>query len=245
MDFMKLVAHVRAAPGAAVIAALAALAALTVLAVPASAQTTQLDEGAFRLTVDGREVGMETFAIRQNGAGADAVITAQGRVVLQQNGGSEVVSSVQFAGAGLRPVAYDLELRGGDARRISGSVTGRRASARITAGSETFREYLVTEGAIVLDDGVAHHYYFVAQRAAAGAASVPIMIPRESRQAQATITTGPEESVTVAGSSVRARRLTVQVAGGDSRNVWVDGSGRVLRVEVPARNYVAVRTALP
>jgi hypothetical protein len=236
MEFMKLVHHVRAPM---------VLLAVAVLAMPAAAQTTQLDEGTFRLTVDGREVGVETFAIRQNGTGADAVITAQGRVVLQQNGGSEVVSSVQVAGAALRPVAYDLELRGGDARRISGSVTGRRASARITAGSETFREYLVTEGAIVLDDGVAHHYYFIAQRATAGATSVPVMIPRESRQAQATIAAGPEESVSVAGGTVRARRLTVQVAGGASSSVWVDGSGRVLRVEVPSRNYVAVRTALP
>jgi hypothetical protein len=173
------------------------------------------------------------------------VIVAQGRVVLEQNGGSEVVSNVQVAGAGLRPVAYDLELRGGDARRIHGSVTGRRASARITAGSETFREYLVTDGAVVLDDGVAHHYYFVAQRAAAGAAAVPIMIPRESRQAQATIAVGGEESVSAGGTTVRARRITVQPAGGDVRTVWIDGQGRVLRVEVPSLNYAAVRTTLP
>jgi hypothetical protein len=216
-----------------------------VVAVPAAAQTVRLDEGTFRLLVGGREVGMETFSIRQNGTGADAVIIAQGRVVLEQNGGSEIVANVQLAGAGLRPVAYDLELRGGDARRIAGSVTGRRASARITAGAETFREYLVTDGAVVLDDGVAHHYYFVAQRAAAGATAVPIMVPRESRQAQATIVAGGEESVSAGGTTVRARRLTVQPAGGDVRHVWVDAAGRVLRVEVPARDYVAVRTTLP
>jgi hypothetical protein len=226
------------------ILAAATLAALMV-ALPVQAQTVRLDEGTFRVLVAGREVGMETFSIRQNGAGADAVIIAQGRVVLEQNGGSELVANVQLTGAGLRPVAYDLELRGGDARRIHGSVTGRRASARITAGSETFREYLVTDGAVVLDDGVAHHYYFVAQRVAAGATSVPIMIPRESRQVQATITAGGQESISAGGSTVQARRLTVQPEGSDVRTVWVDGSGRVLRVEVPARNYVAVRTTLP
>jgi hypothetical protein len=29
------------------------------------------------------------------------------------------------------------------------------------------------------------------------------------------------------------------------RSVWVDAAGRVLRVEVPAREFVAVRTTLP
>jgi hypothetical protein len=228
-----------AAWGAALTAALLAGAA------PISAQTTRVDEGTFRLLVGGREVGMETFSIRQNGEGADAVIIAQGRVVLDQNGGTEVIANVQLAGAGLRPVAYDLELRGGDARRIHGSVTGRRASARITAGAETFREYLVTDGAVVLDDGVAHHYYFVAQRALAGASTVPIMVPRESRQAQAAISLGGSESVSAGGSTVQARRLTVLPAGGDTRHIWIDGQGRVLRVEIPARNYAAVRTTLP
>jgi hypothetical protein len=221
----------------------ALLAAVTAL--PAAAQTVRIDEGTYRILLGGREVGSETFAIRQNGVGADAVIIAQGRVVLEQNGPSEVVANVQFAGAGLRPVAYDLELRGADARRIHGSVTGRRASARIAAGSETFREYLVTDGAVVLDDGVTHHYYFLGRRALAGATSVPILVPRESRQIQAALTLGGEESVSVAGTATRARRLTVQPEGGDARHVWLDGEGRVLRVEVPARGLVAVRTALP
>jgi hypothetical protein len=108
------------------VAGLVAMAA----ALPASAQTVQLDEGTFRLLVGGREVGVETFSIRQNGEGADAVIIAQGRVVLNGTAGSEVIANVQVSGARLRPVAYDLELRGGDVRRIRGSVTGSRAAAR-------------------------------------------------------------------------------------------------------------------
>jgi hypothetical protein len=220
--------------------------AVAMAAVPAAGQTIQLDEGTFRILVAGREVGVETFSIRQNGEGADAVIIAQGRVVLDGAAGSEVIASVQVAGARLRPVAYDLELRGGDARRIRGSVTGSRAAARtVSPAGETMREYLVTEGAVILDDGVAHHYYFLAQRAAAGAATTPIMVPRESRQMQATISLGGEESVSAGGTTTRGRRMTVQPAGGDVRHVWIDGRGRVLRVEIPARNYTAVRTTLP
>lgn len=222
--------------------------ALAVLPVtPAAAQTVQLDEGTFRILVSGREVGMETFSIRQNGTGADAVIIAQGRVVLDGAGGSdEVLANVQLSGAGLRPVAYDVELRGGDARRINAQVTGSRASARtVSEAGEKMREYLVSDGAVLLDDGVAHHYYFIAQRVNAGATTTPIVIPRESRQVQATIAAAGREQVESGGRRVSANRIVITPAGGDPRTVWVDGQGRVLRVEIPARNYVAVRTALP
>jgi len=215
----------------------------TLAGVPLAAQTVKLDDGAFRILVDGREVGTETFTIRQNGTGADRVVIAQGRVLLD---GNEIVANVQMSGAGLRPVAYDVELKGGDARRINGSVTGSRASARMmSSAGESMKEYLVTDGAVLLDDGVAHHYYFIAQRFAAGASRTPILVPRESRQIQVSIAAAGEESVSTAGTSVRARKLIVDAGAAGVRNVWIDANGRVLRVEIPSRNYVAIRTALP
>lgn len=223
--------------------ALFGLAAFAALGAPAAAQTVQLDEGSFRILVNGREVGTETFSLRQNGTGADAVVIAQGRVVLDAN---ETTANVQLAGSGLRLVAYDVELSGEDARRIRASVSGSRASARtVSSAGETMKEYLVSDGAVLLDDGVAHHYYMIAKRAEAGASSTPILIPRESRQVQATISVAGNESVSAGGSTVTAKKIVVQPRGGDARSVWVDGQNRVLRVEIPARNYVAVRTALP
>jgi len=223
--------------------ALFGLAAFAALGAPAAAQTVQLDEGSFRILVNGREVGTETFSLRQNGTGADAVVIAQGRVVLDAN---ETTANVQLSGSGLRLVAYDVELSGEDARRIRASVSGSRASARtVSSAGETMKEYLVSDGAVLLDDGVAHHYYMIAKRAEAGASSTPILIPRESRQVQATISVAGNESVSAGGSTVTAKKIVVQPRGGDVRSVWVDGQNRVLRVEIPARNYVAVRTALP
>jgi hypothetical protein len=214
------------------------------LAAPATAQTVTVDEGTFRVLVGGREVGMETFSIRQNGAGADAVVIAQGRVALPE--AAEVVANVQFGGTVLRPVAYDVELRGSDARRIRAAIAGSRASARtVSSGGETMKEYLVSDGAVLLDEGVAHHYYFLARRAAGGATRVPVIIPRENRQVQATVSAAGEESVAIGGGSARGRKLTVTLTGGDTRSVWVDAEGRVLKVEVPAKGYVAIRTALP
>lgn len=210
------------------------------------AQTATLDEGAFRLLVDGREVGTETFSIRQSGEGDRAVVIAQGRVVLADGGGEQVVSSLQLSGTPLRPAAYDLQVQGGDAERIAGRVVGGRFSARIVRPSgEQMREYLVSDGAVIADEGVAHHYYFLAQRVNGKDARVPLVIPRSSRQVWADVSVTDGQSVQIGGSSVAARRLDVQPQGGHAAQVWVDAQNRVLRVAIPSSRFVAERTAAP
>lgn len=228
---------------------IAAVAAVLTAAVPqgARAQGAVIDEGTFRLTVGGQEVGTESFSIRQSGTAADAVITARGRVVLDsQRGAQEIAATLQVAGAALRPASYEMALEGADAQRVAGRVVGGRFTARIVSASgEHGREYLVSEGAVILDEGVAHHYYFLARRVEGASGRVPIVIPRESRQVWAEVTVGGSETVTVGGRSVQARRLTVAPQGGSPRHFWVDGENRVLRLEIPEQNFVAVRTAAP
>jgi hypothetical protein len=223
--------------------------ALLAVALPsaASAQTSTLDEGTFRLLVGGREVGTETFTIRQSGSGERAVVIAQGRVVLDGAAGAEqVTSSLQLSGATLQPAAYDLQVEGGSTERIAGRVVGGRFSARIVRpAGEQMREYLVSDGAVIADEGVAHQYYFLAQRVGTEGGRVPLVIPRTSRQVWAQVTVHGNESVEIGGRTVQARRLEVAPQGGAAAQVWVDSSGRVLRVSIPSSDYVAERTALP
>lgn len=210
------------------------------------AQTSTLDEGAFRLMVDGREIGTETFSIRQSGSGDRAVVIAQGRVVLADGGGEQVVSSLQLSGTPLRPAAYDLQVQGGDAERIAGRVVGGRFSARIVRPSgEQMREYLVSDGAVIADEGVAHHYYFLAERVGAEGGRVPLVIPRSSRQVWAEVSVTGGQNVQIGGRSVPARRLDVQPQNGAAAQVWVDAQNRVLRVAIPSSNFVAERSAAP
>lgn len=210
------------------------------------AQTATLDEGSFRLLVDGREVGTETFSIRKSGEGDRAVVIAQGRVVLAADGGEQVVSSLQLSGSALRPAAYDLQVQGGDAERIAGRVVGGRFSARIVRPSgEQMREYLVSDGAVIADEGVAHHYFFLAQRVGMEGGRVPLVIPRSSRQVWANVSVTDGQSVQIGGRSLPARRLDVQPQGGAAAQVWVDSQNRVLRVAIPSSSFVAERTAAP
>lgn len=220
-------------------------AALCVLALAASSPLAAqaADAGTFRILLDGRETGTEEFTIRQTGSGATSQVVATGEVRLP--GGSVVLAS-RLSGRGLEaaPVDYRVDVRGDSPRRILGTVGSGRFSARVgTPSGEQFSEFLASNGAVILDEGLAHHYYFLAQRLRSG--QVPVIIPRENRQVMATVTDRGQERVTVGDATATLYHLVVHPAGGDERHVWVDALNRVIRVEVPARGYRAERTALP
>lgn len=218
--------------------------ALLAAAVPGAAQSGASDAGTFRVFVDGRPVGTEEFTIRQSGAGSAADITAAGRVSLQMPGGSlELTPRLQAKGLQADPVSYQVDVGGDSPRRIVGTIGGGRVSAKIVSASgEQLREYVASSGALVLDEGVAHHYYFLAQR---GAGRVPVIVPRENRQVLATVTAAGEERIEVGGAPVSAFHLVVRLAGGGEHHVWVDALNRVLKVSIPERAYMAVRSEVP
>ena len=213
---------------------------------PLAAQTVVLDEGSFRLRVGGQVVGTETFLIRQNGTGENAVVIATGKVVLDTaRAGQELRAELQMAGPALRIAAYQVNVTGNQREQIAGTVVGSRFSAKIISSEgEMMREYLSSDGAVVADEGVAHHYYFLAQRVGSESARVPVVIPRRSQQVMAQVSSRSGET-TIDGLSVPARHLVVTVTGGPERHVWVDARGRVLRLEIPSRNFVAERVAAP
>src|SRR4051812_592899 len=191
---------------------------------PVSAQTETLDEGTFKIQVAGSEVGSETFSIRQNGSGPDALIIAKGRVVLDASkGGTQTVATLQLAGPSLRPAAYEIEMHGADSRSMRATVRGSRVSARImSAAGENQREYLVSDGAVMLDEGIAHQYYFIARRSGTSSSSMPVVIPRESRQGSTTVSYKGSETVSVAGHNLETRHIVVQNAGGAAVDIWAD-----------------------
>lgn len=214
-----------------------------VLAEALAAQTVTLDEGTFRVLQRGQESGLETFSIRRNGAGESAVVIAVGRVTQP---GETLNSQLQTTGPGLRPSAYEAHIQAPDSMAIAARVIGGRFSARITSkAGEMMREYLASESAVVIDEGFAHQYWFLAQRVGSQGGRVPVIIPRLSRQITATVTSRGTEPVSIAGTRVNGRHFVVTMPNQPERSFWVDDEGRVLRVEIPAKNYAAVRAAVP
>lgn len=222
-------------------------AGLALAALPAAlpAQAAMADTGTFRVYVEGREVGTETFSIRQTGSGSGAEYTAAGRVQLRLPTGTlDLTPRLRATGLEAAPAQYQVDVGGSSPQRIVGTIGAGRVSAKIvTAAGEQLREYVASNGAVVLDDGVAHHYFFLAQRVRSG--RVPVIIPRESRQVVATVASRGEESTDVNGTATPLFHLVVTPAGGEERHVWVDALNRVVKVEIPARGYRAVRTSVP
>ncbi len=221
--------------------------ALTVAPSAAAPQAAVLDRGTFRLTLAGQDVGTETFTIRQDGAGPAAVTIAQATVALDTGRVSqELTSWLRISPAGGRVAEYRLNVQGGSQEQITGTVGGGRFSARIVSPSgEMMREYLASSGAIIVDDGLTHQYYFLAQRAGRASARVPVLIPRQSRQVIATVTETGTTGIDIGGRRTDARHLVVSAAGQPERELWVDARGRVLRLAVPTLDFVATRTTFP
>lgn len=217
--------------------------ALLTSATLGSAQTTVIDEGTFRITVRGSAIGTETFTIRRSGAGANANTVAQGRTILDT--GDQTRTVLQFRGTELRPTAYQIEVTGDNRQSITGRAAGNRFRATVVSTTgEQMREYLIDDNAVIIDDGVAHQHYFIAV-AVDGDGSVPIIVPRQSRQAVARVRDGGTETVQVGGRQVTAHRLAIEIAGMDDRTLWVDDRDRVLRLHIPQQDLTAERTTLP
>lgn len=226
------------------------LSALTLLALSLAvpvreARAQVVDSGTFVVYVEDRDAGRESFIITQSGSGSGAQIVATGRVRLRLPEGTlELDPRLTGRGVGADPVNYQVDVGGTSPSRVVGSVGGGRFSAKIvTPTGEQLREYVASNGAVVLENGVAHHYFFLAQRTHQG--RVPVIVPRENRQVMATVSSRAEERVTIGGETATLFRLVVQPLGGDAHHVWVDALNRVVKVEVPARGYRAERTRIP
>ena len=219
----------------------------TLLAVPAVApsQVTVADEGSFTISRSGTRIGRETFTIRRTpGPGGD-VYVANATVEFD----AERLSPALRADDSFAPLAYQLEVRsGGEVRERLRAIVGRgRISAQVkTAKGESTKEYIVADGALVLDDNVFHQYYFLARRSAGAAnSSVPVVIPQRNTQVVMRVTAQGNDAVTIGGRSIEGRVLVLTEPGGATRHIWVDSQGRVLKVSLDARGSTALRDEPP
>lgn len=222
---------------------LIALAAVALAAPALPAQVTTVDEGSFTVTRRGERIGREEFTIRRTpGAEGQAVLVASATVSYDDR---RIAPALRTDSTGA-PIAYALEVRSGTEvqEQLKGAVgRGRFSAVTRTAKGESAREYIVSDGALILDDEIFHQYYFVARVVRQGA--VPVVVPRRNTQMMVRVEDGGEATVNVGGRALPARRLTLREPGGALRHVLVDAQGRVLQVELPATGLVATRDDPP
>ena len=219
------------------------------LALPgvAAAQVTTVDEGSFTITRGGTKpadrIGQESFTIRRTSGPGGDVVVANATVTFD----TEHLAPALRTDTSFSPLAYQVEVRTGtDVERLRGRIGGGRFSAQLkNAKGESSKEYIVSDGALILDDDIFHQYYFLVQRARGGSATIPVVIPRRNTQETMRVQAGANEQVRVGTTSVEARHYTVQEPAGATRQIWADAQGRVLKVQLDGTGITATRDALP
>ena len=222
---------------------LAAAALTATTALPAASQVVTLDEGTFTIVRNGAAVGRESFTIRSSGGGpGGAVVQARATVSYDDRRLTPVLKSDSIGS----PTEYQLEVRAGAnaAEVLKGVIRRGRFSATMqTPRGENLKEYVVSEGALVLDEDVFHQYYFLARGGRTG--SVPVVVPHRNVQVVMRMEDRGPASVAIAGQSIAGRAFVLIEPGGANREIWVDAHGRVLKVAIPSRGIVATRDEPP
>jgi hypothetical protein len=230
---------VRAARAILAVAALAALA-------PAAASAQEfLDQGVFLISRDGAEIGREEFAIqatpgRQGRPGVLAVATDHYRE-------RDVRAALELTNDHI-PVSYqvDVAVAGRVTERLSGQLArGRFAVRLVTQAGEVVREFPVPAGVVVLDDDGLDQFYFFPRPTESTSQPVSILRPRERRVVTGEVRTLGTDTVVVGTRGVTARHYGLTFPGGDAREFWFSPSGSLLKVAIPARALVALRSSLP
>jgi hypothetical protein len=212
------------------------------LALPASAQIAVVDEGSFTIAHNGSRIGREEFAIRRTPNPGGDVLVANATVVYTDR---RLSPALQTDAAGA-PLRYQVEVSvGADVQeRLQGRVGRGRFSAQLrTPRGESAREYVVADGALILDDDVFHQYYFLARSGRTGA--VPVVVPRRNVQLIMRVDNEGADAVTISGNRIAATRYAITEPDGTTRRIWVDAQGRVLRVALEGRGIIATRDDPP
>ena len=222
---------------------LAAAALSATAALPARSQVATLDEGTFTISRNGAPVGRESFTIRSSPGGpGGAVVQARATVSYDDRRLTPILKADSIGS----PTEYQLEVRAGaNASEVLKGVIrrGRFSATMQTPRGENMKEYVVSDGALVLDEDVFHQYYFLARGNRTG--SVPVVVPHRNVQVMMRIEDRGPASVTVGGQSLAGRAFVLIEPGGANREIWVDAQGRVLKVAIPARGITALRDDPP
>jgi hypothetical protein len=207
-------------------------------------QVVTLDDGSFTILHAGQPVGREVFSIRSTPGVGGSVVQSTATITYDDR---RLAPVLRTDAAGV-PSAYQLDVRAGTevVETFRGDVRRGRFSATIqTPRGESRRDYVVSADAMILDEEIFHHYYFLDRGARVGKSSVPVVVPRRNVQVDMALESHGASEVVIGDRTIPATRYRLSDPTGDTRDVWLDSRGRVLRVEIPSRGISALRDAPP
>jgi hypothetical protein len=179
-----------------------------------------LESGRFTITQNGRRVGTEEFTISARGSG----YFAEART--QLSGANGTLTSRMELDAKLNPTSYEYS-RGSTSIRVK---IEQPVSELITVneGKESSLDFRFPAGAFIVDNNFFHHYLLLLYRVGEAGGSLPVFVPQDIRQGEATIRAKGNRSFELIMGDVRLEATT-------------DATGRLLRLAVPEAGVVIER----
>ena len=201
-----------------------------------------VDEGTFSVTQAGAPLGREAFRIVRAPAPGGQIYRATGQSSL---GANRLTTNLGTDSSGV-PVSYESELtqRGEAVQRLRGrGRPGRFSVLSMTKTGESAHEYVLNNGALLMDENVFHHFFFVPL--AALHAHVVVIAPTLNEPSTFRLEERGSDTLEIGNRSIPSRRFALIGPSGITRDVWVDEKGRLLKVALPDKSVVALRDDPP
>jgi hypothetical protein len=210
-------------------------------AVPRSG-AAPVDEGVLVVRIDTLEVARESFLLSRGrlSRGGEGWILAT-TIRYDRARPVVVLAPILEVGADSQPATLQYDVA--DPRqpaRILGELGRGRFTVRFVArATERAREFGISPRTAILDDSVYALYLLAAWQAGGEPAPVTAIFPRSLRRETVQVTDLGLERTTLHQDATRLRHITV--AGPELVHVWLDGAGRLMKVEIPSRRLRAER----
>ena len=191
--------------------------------------------GSYNILLDKKSVGVERF--EQTLSGQNMVVRSTTEIT--SGTATQKVTAVTELSGG-RPVRYEMEMAAGE-RSQKYSLQFEAGTARVVIeayGRRSERAVPVSEGVMLLDKNVWHHYELLINRfdmSKRGPQRFPVLTPQAGlREYVAEVELKEKTMYNAGGAKVRANSFVVTLGEGYEATVIVDESNRVLSIEVPA-----------
>src|SRR5712671_3578257 len=219
---------------------------LLVLALLQAGAGSPVDEGVLVIRVDTVEVARESFRLSHGRLSrGDIGWTLATTVRYDRARPVIVLSPILEVNSDTMPSTLQYDVA--DPRqpsRILGELGRGRFTVRLVArATERAREFPTGQRAVVLDDSVFGLYVFAAWRAASTSVSLTAIFPRGLRREVVQVRDLGPASTTLNRDPARLRHITLDIEGQDTVNLWLDDSGRLMKVEIPSRRLTIERLA--
>jgi len=203
-----------------------------------------LDEGTFVVREDTVEVAREAFRLN-HGRLARGGIGWTLATTIRYDRTRPVVVLAPILDVTVDTLPATLQYDVADPRqpvRILGELGRGRFTVRFVARTtERAREFPAGGRSVVLDDSVFALYLFAAWRAAVQPSELTAIVPRGLRRDAVQVQDLGLAPTTVNRAPVTLRHITLTGGPNLVVHLWLDGSARLIKVEIPSRRLSAER----